>query len=397
MRIKTLVLDDAKDICYLIRRVAEKMGHDVAVESRAVHIKSLYQEYQPDIILLDLQMPGMDGIEILRMLAKNKSNSAIAIVSGVHGEILQSTMELGKKMGLNMIGVLSKPLDLDRLREILAKKPHDRIEQIYEIEDISEEEILQAVENDRILVYYQPKIDIDSGKVIGVEALIRMLDKNMKIITPDQFIQLAEETGLIDSLTYRVIEITLQEMETWCDIFPDTSAISVNISPYLLSDLDIPDRLEQIIYSYHSNPYRYILEITESAMLDDHINTMDVLSRLRLKGFRLSIDDFGTGYSNYKNLFHQLFHELKIDKSFVRQASGNKYAAMIVKSVIELSQKFNLDVVAEGIEDEKSLNWLASINCKIGQGYYICRPIPANQFKSWLKQYRCNNKINVLA
>ncbi len=392
-----MILDDAKDICFLICRVADKDGHDVLVQSNTKTIETAYLSHRPDIILLDLQMPGMDGIEILRMLAKHESGAAITVMSGVDGEIIHTTMELGKAMGLNMVGILSKPLDLVKLKEILNKKHYGRIQLFNQNKEILREDLVQAIEDDRILVYYQPKIDISSRIVIGVEALVRMLDEKMKIIMPNQFIPLAEATGLIGPLTYKVIEIILEEMKIWHGITQDDKTISVNISPILLSDLEIPDKLEQIIRSYNYSPTQFILEITESATMHDQVSVMDILTRLRLKGFKLSIDDFGTGYATYKSLYQQPFCEIKIDKSFVIQASKNEYAAMIIKSVIELSQKFNLNVVAEGIEDEESLNWLASINCKSGQGYYICKPLPANQFKSWLEQYSESNGTKALA
>ena len=164
--------------------------------------------------------------------------------------------------------------------------------------------------------------------------------------------------------------------------------LSVNISAKLLSDLDLPDQVEQLLRQYQFNPHRLILEITESGAMEDPSLTMDILTRLRLKNIRLSLDDFGTGFSSLVQLYRMPFNELKVDKSFVMGAISSKEAAAISRVTIDLGHSLGLEVVAEGVEDEETYNWLGSLGCEICQGYFISRPLGAAAFSTWIHDHK---------
>jgi EAL domain-containing protein (putative c-di-GMP-specific phosphodiesterase class I) len=163
--------------------------------------------------------------------------------------------------------------------------------------------------------------------------------------------------------------------------------LSINLSAKLLSDLTLPDKVEELLNSYHFDPNRLLLEVTESGAMEDPSLTMDILSRLRLKNTRLSIDDFGTGYSSLVQLYRMPFNEIKVDKSFVMKAMTDKEAAAIARITIDLGHSLGLEIVAEGVEDQETYDWLKELGCEIGQGYFISRPVDIDQFSDWVSEY----------
>lgn len=163
--------------------------------------------------------------------------------------------------------------------------------------------------------------------------------------------------------------------------------VSINLSTKMLSDLSLPDKVTKMLAEHYFDPTRLVMEITESDAMDDPSLTMDILTRLRLKNIKLSIDDYGTGYSSLLQLYRMPFTELKVDKSFVMQAMKSEEASTIVRTTIELGHGLGLKVVAEGVEDQETYDWLKGLGCDIGQGYFISRPIDADNVVSWVKEY----------
>ena len=351
---RVLIIDDDQRICRLIKRVADKLGVESFATENPELFDSAYLEYEPNVILMDLQMPKLDGVELMRKLAEHKSKSAIILTSGMDKSVLETTEELGKSLGLNMAGFLIKPIDIDVVK---------------------------------LVVYYQPQIQLESGKVIGAEALVRWQHPEHGLLFPDSFIPLAENNkDLIGPLTYTVLETALQD-DMMCRQHGIEINLSINISAKLLSDLTLPDKVEELLNTYHFDPNRLLLEVTESGAMEDPSLTMDILSRLRLKNIRLSIDDFGTGFSSLVQLYRMPFNEIKVDKSFVMKAMTDKEAAAIARITIDLGHSLGLEVVAEGVEDQETYDWLKELGCEIGQGYFISRPLDVDQFSDWVSEY----------
>jgi len=384
---RVLIVDDDPRICRIIKRVANKLGVESFTIDDSALFESAYLEYEPNIILMDLQMPKLDGIELLRKLAGQNSSSAIVLVSGMDKSVLETTEDLGKSLGLNMAGVLVKPIDIDKLNEILETQ-FDPIKQLgARAVEVTTDELINAIERNELVVYYQPQIHLPSGKVIGAEALVRWQHPEHGLLFPDSFIPLAEKSNeVISSLTYAVLETALQD-DMVCKENGFELNLSINLSAKLLSDLNFPDRVEELLNTYGFNPNRLLLEVTESGAMEDPTLTMDILTRLRLKNIRLSLDDFGTGFSSLVQLYRMPFTEIKVDKSFVMKAMTDEEAAAIVRITIDLGHSLGLDVVAEGIEDQETYEWLKELGCDIGQGYFINRPIDIIQFTSWMNDY----------
>ncbi|MCK5122033.1 MAG: EAL domain-containing protein, partial [Methylococcales bacterium] len=226
-----------------------------------------------------------------------------------------------------------------------------------------------------------------TGKLIGAEALVRWQHPEHGLVFPDSFIPMAEKnTALIASLTYEVMKTVFQD-----DMLRKKQGLelnlSINLSANLLSDLSLPDKVEELVKTYGFNLDQLLLEVTESGAMEDPSLTMDILSRLRLKNIRLSIDDFGTGFSSLVQLYRMPFNEIKVDKSFVMKAMTNKEAAEIVRITIDLGHSLGLEVVAEGIENQETYNWLEELGCDIGQGYFISKPVNGAQFSQWIKKF----------
>ncbi len=246
------------------------------------------------------------------------------------------------------------------------------------------EALRQAIANDTLQLYYQPKADIKTGSVHSVEALARWHHPTYGVIPPDQFIPLAEQTGLITSLTLWVIEKALRQCQSWRAAGYEI-AVAVNFSMGNLSDVTMPDTIAAFLRAYDVPASLLCIELTETAIMTDVERTVEVLKRLSALGVSLSIDDFGTGYSSLAYLKLLPINELKIDRSFVENVSTNETDAAIICSIIALTHHLGLRVVAEGVEDRDTWDQLAAFGCNIIQGYYLSHPLPVEMFERWLR------------
>jgi diguanylate cyclase (GGDEF)-like protein len=248
-----------------------------------------------------------------------------------------------------------------------------------------ESELRQAVESKNFELYYQPKIDIQEGNITGAEALIRWIHDEHGFISPEKFIPLAEQTGLIQPLTEWVLEQALSQCAAW-HANNIHIGISVNLSAYSLNDIHLLDTVRHALARAKIEPHWLTLELTETAIMSDADRALTTLSRLNSMGVRLSVDDFGTGYSSLAYLKRFPVDEIKIDKSFVMDMLDDASDAVIVRSTIDLAHNMGMKVVAEGIETQDAWDTLAVLGCNIGQGYHMCRPCPAADFEKWVHE-----------
>ena len=244
-------------------------------------------------------------------------------------------------------------------------------------------EVRKAITNNELVVYYQPKAAASSGRVIGLEALVRWQHPEHGLLGPNEFIPLAETTGLIRALTSYVLDTALRDCRTWLDNGHNLS-VAVNVSARCLLDLNLPVEVSMMLVDRAVPPDRLVLEITESAIMSDPNRALEVLNHLHSLGVRLSIDDFGTGYSSMAYLTTLPVQELKVDRSFVTPMCRQQNERVIVRSTIDLAHNLGLQVVAEGVEDEETLRELDLLGCDVVQGYHLARPMSAGQFTRWL-------------
>jgi diguanylate cyclase (GGDEF)-like protein/PAS domain S-box-containing protein len=255
-------------------------------------------------------------------------------------------------------------------------------------------ELRQALEADRLQLHYQPKIDIRSHRMTGTEALLRWKHPRRGMVPPDQFIPLAERTGLIRPLTRWVLGHAVAQCEAWARQHQDI-AVAVNLSARDLQDPQLVDHVVWLLESKGLAADRLELELTESAVMADPARAAQAFGELRGRGISIAIDDFGTGYSSLTYLRTMPVSELKIDKSFVERMGDNRLQDVaIVRSTSELGHSLGLRVVAEGVEDEKTLELLGSFGCDAAQGYYIARPMPAADLVGWLEASSWNGRAS---
>jgi predicted signal transduction protein with EAL and GGDEF domain len=245
-------------------------------------------------------------------------------------------------------------------------------------------DLRDAIDRRELCVVYQPKIDARSGAAVGAEALARWTHAEYGVIPPDEFISIAEHTGLIRGLTLHMLDLALRECANWRDRGYELD-IAVNVSPSGLLDTSFPDNVARLLVQAGVPAGALILEITESSIMSDPARARLHLERLNALGVRLSIDDFGTGYSSLGRLRELPIHEVKIDRSFVRQLASNSSDQAVVRSAIQLGHALGLRVVAEGVEDGQTLAYLRAEDCDLLQGYFVCVPVPAEKFTEWLQ------------
>jgi diguanylate cyclase len=245
-------------------------------------------------------------------------------------------------------------------------------------------ELRRALEQHQLLLHYQPKVAAHTGSVLGVEALVRWQHPVRGLVPPDEFIPLAERTGLISPLTHYVLDEALRQCHQWRDAGHELS-VAVNVSARRLLDLSFPDEVGELLARHQVPAALLVIELTESTIMADPAHALEILSRLNAMGVQLSIDDFGTGYSSMAYLKSLPVHELKVDRSFVSQMLQSSSDAVIVHSTIDLGRNLGLRVVAEGVENSLTLQHLGLLGCHAAQGYHISRPIPADQLISWLE------------
>ncbi|ODN66939.1 EAL domain-containing protein [Methylophaga muralis] len=400
---KLLILDDDELTGETIRNVAEYAGMSVRVTTTATDFFDLLQQWKPTHIALDLIMPDMDGVEVLGALGEQQVSAKIIITSGVGHQVLQAAARSAAAHGLNIVGILPKPFNPKAFREMIDLPSPNLTDLIdggqhqqsgLSLPAITAKDVAEAIKNRDITLAYQPKVSCASGVLTGFEALARWYHSDHGFIAPDVFIAIAEQNHLIDDLTLLVFEQALPWFNQFCkeQRHPPATAqasqliCSINISALSLPNLNLFNQVEALCGLHDVKLHSIMLELTETGAMDDPVASLDILTRLRMKGFQLSIDDFGTGFSSMLQLVRMPFSEVKVDKSFVMTAQQSRESRLVIQAIIELAHSLDMRVIAEGIEDYATLQFLQKLGCDKAQGYFIGKPVPANQINEWLQQ-----------
>ncbi len=382
-----LVLDDEPFMLKLLAHQLKVLGFNqiITCDNGVAALEAITAgEPAIGLVLCDLNMPAMDGVEFIRRLVEQNYQGALILASGVETRVLQAAERLVKAHGMTLLGVLQKPVAPQSLQLLIERwLPRPPRNSIGPREVFTAAEIRTGIDGEQFFNYYQPKVGVPGGDLVGVEALARWNHPTGGLVYPDQFIAEAESNELIDALTQRVLKNALADAAAWRGVGL-TVPVAINISMNSLNDLDFPDRVAQLAASAGVAAGDVVLEITESRVMKDIRAVLDILTRLCLKGFSLSIDDYGTGHSSLSQLRDLPFSQLKIDRSFVHGAHENSTTRAIYTSSLAMGKELNLDIVAEGVETIDDWEFLKRTGCLIAQGYFIARPMPAEDLPGWL-------------
>jgi EAL domain-containing protein (putative c-di-GMP-specific phosphodiesterase class I) len=389
--VKILVLDDEPFMLKLLVRMLENLGLTKVSTCDNGHIALEMissQNDSPELILLDINMPKMDGIEFVRRLVEWRYSGSIILVSGEDERTRQAAEKLARAHKITVLGHLQKPVSPEGLGELIGKwEPAKQAAPRVAGKTYSADEVREAIANGELVNYYQPKVATVTGHVKGVETLVRWRHPRDGLVFPDQFIAVAEANGLIDDLTRVVLTDALAQARLWQDAGL-LLHVAINLSMDSLVSLDFLDLIVGIVSQAGVPPQIVELEVTETRLMEDLRIPLELLSRLRLKRFRLSIDDFGIGNSTLAQLRDLPFDELKIDQSFVHGACSNAKLRAMFDSCFGLAKQLGMSVVAEGVEDQADWDFVCKAGCDIAQGYFIARPMPAADIPAWIQSWQ---------
>lgn len=383
-----LVIDDDEFVRGVLSRQLAGLGAQVSTAHDGDSAWAALRERGAfDIVLCDLKMPGIDGIELLRDFAQAQSRAALVLMSSCDARTLAAVEQLAHARDLNLLGCVPKPVGTPTLKALFERFERygaapRRSAPRQAAEGVTPEELRAAIAAGEIDVYIQPKVDLQSGQLAGAEALARWLKADGTVVMPDAFLAVAERAGLMDELTNLVLRQALGACGAWQAQGLRTT-IAINISASCLERLDLPERVAAEARRHGVDPDQVILEITETGMMRDLARSLDVVTRLRLRGFRLAVDDFGMGYSSLERLRHFPFTELKLDRAFVDGAARNAQVRSIAQSSIQLARSLQLHTCAEGVETRADLDVMRALGCDLVQGYFLCRPMPKAQLPDW--------------
>lgn len=388
-----LVVEDHEFQRNMAVRILEKLGSKkifLAADGGTALAILNAKDSPINIVISDLKMPGMDGMEFMRHLGKSALPISIIIASGMGASLLAQVETMTRAYGVTILGVIEKPVTLSNLAALIdLYKPASALPVVARnpAPSVSLEEIVNGLQNEEFEPFFQPKADMATGQIKGAEALARWRHPHKGIIEPSEFIALMEANGLIDELTWMMLKksalfgVKLQSIND----LKVPLTLSVNLSVKSLADTQLAERVTAIVASNGLDPRHMILEVTESAAMSDIGIVLENLARLRMQHFGLSIDDYGTGYSSMQQLSRIAFTELKIDQSFVAHASNHESSRIIIKSSLDLARKLNIDSVAEGVETQEQWDLLKQLGCQVVQGYFIAKPMAADDFLEWVK------------
>jgi len=340
-----------------------------------------------DIIISDLDMPGMDGMEFIRHVGAGGMPVSVILSSALDPALVSSVETMTKAYGITLLGAVEKPVTPQKLEALIRKYAPPKAKAARPASaPFPLEEIRRGLTGGQFVPFFQPKVSIADGTVAGAEALARWLHPEKGVVAPYAFIEPMEENGLIDNLTWMMLERSARIGREWKPGGLDAT-VSVNLSLRSLTDPALAERITDLVQKQGMDPRRMVLEVTESTAMTDVGKALENLARLRMKGFGLSIDDYGTGYSSMQQLSRIPFTELKIDQSFVLSALEKEPSKVILASSLDMAKKLGLKAVAEGVETRAHWNLLRDLGCDLAQGYFIAKPMDAHTFQKWTVEW----------
>jgi len=392
---RILVVDDDAVQGTIISSVCRRLGHQPVFVSSYQAAADQIATGGFDCVTIDLSLGDRDGIELLRLIAAAGQSPRVIVISGCDQRILSATVRMARAAGIVDAVSLQKPIDLAALNEALnfgggdqrsLRRRSDRRQS-----PITADDLARGLDAGELYPAFQPKVRLATGEVTGCEALARWESPSLGQVAPDLFVPLAEQSGLIKPITLMMLRESIGMARQFRETDP-SFVVAVNLSATLLSDATIPEEVEQLLEEAGLPARALIIEVTESTAMTDIACAMDILLRLRIKGVGISIDDFGTGYSSLAALARMPFSELKIDRCFVKDCLVDADMWKVVSASVAIAHQYNMQAVAEGIEDIKTWRALTDLGCDIGQGFGFSPGLRRDAFVAWCRQWKARPK-----
>jgi EAL domain-containing protein (putative c-di-GMP-specific phosphodiesterase class I) len=370
---RLLVIDDEPLMASVVGKIARPLGFDVITTDDPSDLRRHLRTWHPTAIVLDLMMPGLDGFEMLGILKEESSNARILIVSGSDLPVIEAARDLAVRNGLQIVGILTKPFEMEGLRGLLRAALSDS-------ERVNEATLRHALVNGELHLEYQPQVDLRTQLPTGVEALLRWSHPRFGLVPPSAFLPLVEQQDLIAAMATWVIRAALGQKHFWLNQGLDLD-MAINLTARDFAAADIGSVIESACGEHAMKVAGITLEITESAVSVNPARIAAVAQHL--PGIRLSIDDLGTGYSSLLQLRRLPFSEVKIDQYFVKDCTASKENMIVVRAIVDLAHQLGHRVVAEGVESAETMQALVDANCDGAQGYWLSRALPGDRIPPW--------------
>jgi EAL domain-containing protein (putative c-di-GMP-specific phosphodiesterase class I) len=373
-----LAVDDEKDFLELVAQLAQDVGYDVLTADSAAAFRQISAEHQPSLVLLDLQIPGMDGVEALRILARQGLAGGIVLASGMDQRVLASARQLGESLGLKMLGTLQKPALIEDIEALLQRH-------LGASSKLTGADLRRGIDDMELAVHYQPLLQHKDREwaVYGAEALVRWQHPQLGLLYPKDFLHLVDDHRTIMAIADFVMTDAIRQVGHWRAHGLNLS-VAVNLAPRLVKDLEFPDRLGRILREFNVAASQLALEVVEDIGEHDPDLVMDIYTRLRVKGIELALDDFGTGVSSLTHLCKMPFSAVKIDQALIAQVPHTRTAVTAVRAIVQLAHALSLSVCAEGVESALAFDLLDELRCDRMQGDFIGKPMPASELEGFI-------------
>ena len=393
--INALIVDDSHAILNFTSAMLKQnfaIDKVTAKTSAASALEVLKSDKNVNLLFLDLNMPEMDGIQFLAELTQMKYKGFLVIMSGVAPRIIASVEELAKGYGLNYLGTLLKPLDVKGFEEVLADigEPEPESETGRELKIY---EIIRAIKNENLEVYYQPQVDLHTRQVYGLEVLVRLDHPTLGIVSPDQFLAKIEQSDLMIHMTFIILRKALRDWSKWKKQGVELK-LSLNISPFTLQRPEFVDELFAVMSEFALPLNKICLEVKETSVAKDMNQELETLSRLNMKGIELALDDFGEDHASMERIQNWPINVLKLDKKFLLERKNKQGQITIIESCIAFAKRLNMITVAEGVENAEQWKLCGELGCDVAQGFYLSKPMSATDVLTWVANWESANRLN---
>lgn len=392
VRLRGMVVDDDPFMRVLTSTLLGQLDVEADLQaSDGEQALALLADEHVDVVVCDLNMPGMDGVSLLRHLAGRPNCPAVILFSGEDRRVLSTAEQLGSAHALDVLGTVTKPPTLETLEPLVARvEPRQR--HAHEPVDVppptrgpdplTPREVEEGLARGALTMAFQPQVRTSDRALVGVEALARWDHPQRGLLGPWAFIGVAEEHGLIGEITRQALDQSIAQAASWHRDGRDLT-VSVNVTIDDLADVSFADAVIERTQAHGLPAERLILEVTESKVMREVAAPLEVLTRLRMRRVGLALDDYGTGASSMEQLARIPFTELKIDRSFVSRALADTDARAMLESAVELARRLDLVALAEGVETEAEWDLVTSLGCERVQGYLVAPPLPVDRLEEW--------------